>query len=344
MGKIKCGQQMGGDTAIADKCNKCPECPSFPSSCAEVSSLDNQPKLSGKFSIGQSWADWADFFNPQAAGNLWSTDYCSGTEPTPALTAVPTTAPTPAPPTPECTDELPPWKPDFVKGCKHWSWPVVNCNACNKNAAWTNGKYCQQSCFDNGCGYDGDDCSSNIAPTPTPPPAPTTATVQALWPQSGASNSKCAGANHEHAVASQNACQAEAVAAGHEYYQFSDHGYYYMCATAATCSSHITGTGTPWTWRIYAQATTAVPTPTPPSANCLSWCAVNTNPWSKKCAWNKNCNECDDCLAPAPPTPAPPTPAPPTVANPNCGAWCAANTNPWTQKCKWPNCACSECP
>merc|ERR1712228_1111986 len=110
---------------------------------------------------------------------------------------------------------------------------------------------------------------------------PTTAPVQALWPQSGASNSKCAGANHEHAVASQNACQAEAVAAGHEYYQFSDHGYYYMCATAATCSSHITGTQ--WTWRIYAQATTAVPTPTPPSANCLSWCAVNTNPWSKKC-------------------------------------------------------------
>merc|ERR1712232_879806 len=98
--KIKCGQQMGGDTAIADKCNKCPECPSFPSSCAEVSSLDNQPELSGKFSIGQSWADWADFFNPQAAGNLWSTDYCSGTQPTPALTAVPTAAPTPAPPTP----------------------------------------------------------------------------------------------------------------------------------------------------------------------------------------------------------------------------------------------------
>merc|ERR1712232_1474447 len=267
MGKIKCGQQMGGDTAIAEKCNKCPECPSFPSSCAEASSLDNQPQLSGKFSIGQSWADWADFFNPQAPGNLWSTDYCSGTQPTPA-TAAPTTA----------------------------------------------------------------------APTTA---TPTTAPVQALWPQSGASNSKCAGANHEHAVASQNACQAEAVAAGHEYYQFSDHGYYYMCATAATCSSHITGTGTPWTWRIYAQATTAVPTPTPPSANCLSWCAVNTNPWSKKCAWNKNCNECDDCLAPAPPTPAPPTPAPPTVANPNCGARCVANTNPWTQKCKWPNCACS---
>merc|ERR1712228_475906 len=178
----------------AEKCNKCPECPSFPSSCAEASSLDNQPQLSGKFSIGQSWADWADFFNPQAAG--------------------------------------------------------------------------------------------------------------------------------------------------HEYYQFSDHAN--MCATAATCSSHITGTI--WPWKIYAQATTAVPTPTPPSANCLSWCAVNTNPWSKKCAWNKNCNECDDCLAPAPPTPAPPTPAPPTVANPNCGAWCAANTNPWTQKCKWPNCACSECP
>merc|ERR1712110_196047 len=98
--KIKCGQQMGGDTAIAEKCNKCPECPLFPSSCAEASSLDNQPKVADYSHSGQSWADWADFFNPQAPGNLWSTDYCSGTQPTPALTTVPTTAPTLAPPTP----------------------------------------------------------------------------------------------------------------------------------------------------------------------------------------------------------------------------------------------------
>jgi len=43
--------------------------------------------------------------------------------------------------------------------------------------------------------------------------------------------------------------------------------------------------------------TAAPPTaaPAPASANCQSWCAKNTQPWSKKCGWSKNCNECSEC-------------------------------------------------
>merc|ERR1712110_1383930 len=94
------------------------------------------------------------------------------------------------------------------------------------------------------------------------------------------------------------------------------------------------------TYRNAACPVVPVPAPTPPSPNCLSWCAVNAKPWSEKCAWGASCNECDDCTRPAPPTPAPPA-----ESNPNCKSWCAKDTRPWTQKCKWTStCACSECP
>merc|ERR1712232_983230 len=65
-----------------------------------------------------------------------------------------------------------------------------------------------------------------------------------------------------------------------------------------------------------AAPSTAAPAPTPPSSNCQSWCAVNTKPWSEKCAWRKNCNECDVC-----PTPAPTEP-------PQCQPDCYADTQP----------------
>jgi len=68
----------------------------------------------------------------------------------------------------------------------------------------------------------------------------------ALWSQLGDSNRKCTSVN-EHDVDSQLACQNEALAADHEYYQYSDDPQ--KCSTAATCASPITGTS--WPWKIY---------------------------------------------------------------------------------------------
>merc|ERR1712110_938256 len=66
--------------------------------------------------------------------------------------------------------------------------------------------------------------------------------------------------------------------------------------------------------------TTAAPAPTPPSPNCLSWCAVDTKPWSEKCAWGENCNECNSCQAPV-------------VEPPHCRNECYENTLSWKKKC-----------
>ena len=50
-------------------------------------------------------------------------------------------------------------------------------NKCRHKDRWVTNKYCQQSCFDNGAGYDGDDCSTP-APTSGPTAAPTSAPMQ----------------------------------------------------------------------------------------------------------------------------------------------------------------------
>jgi len=49
-------------------------------------------------------------------------------------------------------------------------------NKCRHMDSWTTNKYCQQSCFDNGAGYDGDDCS---IPAPTSAPTSTTTSTEA---------------------------------------------------------------------------------------------------------------------------------------------------------------------
>merc|ERR1712110_870332 len=65
---------------------------------------------------------------------------------------------------------------------------------------------------------------------------------------------------------------------------------------------------------------TAAPAPTPPSPNCLAWCAVNTKPWSEKCAWGENCHECNSCQAPV-------------VEPSHCRNECYENTLSWKKKC-----------
>jgi len=63
-----------------------------------------------------------------------------------------------------------------------------------------------------------------------------------LWPAVGLDHTRCAEAK-EFVVASQLACQAEAVAAGHRYYQYDGAG---ACATTDACTTLITQTRASW--------------------------------------------------------------------------------------------------
>lgn len=63
-----------------------------------------------------------------------------------------------------------------------------------------------------------------------------------LWPAVGLNHTRCADAK-EFVVASQLACQAEAVAAGHKYYQYDGAG---TCATTDQCTTLVTQTRAAW--------------------------------------------------------------------------------------------------
>lgn len=58
-----------------------------------------------------------------------------------------------------CTDEVSSWMADNGKTCS-WAWGLAN--KCNKDATWTSAKTCQQSCYDAGAGYSGDNCASLV--------------------------------------------------------------------------------------------------------------------------------------------------------------------------------------
>jgi len=79
----------------------------------------------------------------------------------------------------------------------------------------------------------------------------------AFWPQLGADNSRCSKGSH--VVRSRFACQAEAAANGHTYYQYQPEKK--LCDTASTCEPPITGTKNPW--KIYHQTPTALTTDSP---------------------------------------------------------------------------------
>merc|ERR1712167_99387 len=55
-----------------------------------------------------------------------------------------------------CTDTPTAWMKKNGKSCD--SWKYIFKNKCNHDAHWMKNKYCQQSCFLNGAGYDGDIC------------------------------------------------------------------------------------------------------------------------------------------------------------------------------------------
>lgn len=56
-----------------------------------------------------------------------------------------------------CTDNPTTWMENNGKSCATWEDGMEK--NCNKKDSWKNNKFCQQSCFDAGFGYDGDDCS-----------------------------------------------------------------------------------------------------------------------------------------------------------------------------------------
>lgn len=58
-----------------------------------------------------------------------------------------------------CTDQVSSWMADNGKTCS-WAWGLAN--KCNKDATWTAAKTCQQSCYDAGAGYSGDNCAALV--------------------------------------------------------------------------------------------------------------------------------------------------------------------------------------
>jgi len=60
----------------------------------------------------------------------------------------------------QCTDTPSSWMSNNGKTCSE---DVDYSTKCNHSSTWSNNKYCQQSCYDNGAGYDGDYCSDACA-------------------------------------------------------------------------------------------------------------------------------------------------------------------------------------
>jgi len=137
----------------------------------------------------------------------------TSTATTPNPTVPPTMLPTatPAPPVPTalptaatsstatCSDTPMPWMISNGINCDTAS-DVTQCTTCKNSAWWSTQKFCQQSCFEAGCGYDGDDCSrATPAPTstatiPNPTVPPTmfpTATPPSTTPATGSGAGSC---------------------------------------------------------------------------------------------------------------------------------------------------------
>merc|ERR1712232_474220 len=85
-------------------------------------------------------------------------------------------------------------------------------------------------------------CSDN----PPVPPLPVDPSSR-FWPQYGANNTKCIDGQHQ--VKDQITCQAEAVAAGQQYYQYAVKDGRGYCQTSRYCSKLVTGTD--WNWKVY---------------------------------------------------------------------------------------------
>jgi len=75
----------------------------------------------------------------------------------------------------ECSNDSTPWMKNNEVEC--YTYEKLN-KKCKNNGSWTNNNYCQLSCFENGVGYEGDNCcvSPPTNPPTNPPVSPTDCT------------------------------------------------------------------------------------------------------------------------------------------------------------------------
>jgi len=182
----------------------------------------------------------------------------SSPTPTPTTTAIITTTTTTTTTTSTggdvtCTDDSS-YRGPWGDSCANWqTWMESGQYQCSQYARWAPKllSSCRAACKT--C----DATTTNTTTTTTAITTTTTSTEVALWPQLGADHSMCTSDN-VFRVADRRACQNEAIAAGHAYYQFRNK----RCATTSVCDSPITNTKKPWA--IYSQGTpTQAPSPSP---------------------------------------------------------------------------------
>ena len=93
-----------------------------------------------------------------SGSSMTATFAIGGSGPSPSPSPAPTTAPTSAC-DPTCTNERSGWMRRNNKECETWP-SLYSRPLCNARNGWRRRKWCQQSCFDYGLGYNGDNCCS----------------------------------------------------------------------------------------------------------------------------------------------------------------------------------------
>merc|ERR1711971_160583 len=122
---------------------------SWDSSAGEIpvgcSVRETSVKIGGKVSPAKAHFNSAE----SGAGRSDLAPICHAQSPTPEPTPEPTPVPT------CCSDEATPWMISNGYTCGS---PQGSLEELCKKGAWQKNKYCQQSCFEAGQGYDGDSC------------------------------------------------------------------------------------------------------------------------------------------------------------------------------------------
>jgi len=132
-------------------------------------------------------------------------------------------------------------------------------NKCKHDSDFTTNKYCQKSCFDNGAGYDGDDCSTP-APTNASTEAPTTSAPTHYWgdPDNNCRHPsipaapiyiekyagfRCSGGTSHADAGNKQACAEAAVAANHTFISFNST----VCESTTACDTRTDADG----WNVH---------------------------------------------------------------------------------------------
>jgi len=306
-------------------------------------------------------------------GAGWAQASADGAEPasllSPLLSPLPLPPQPPPPPPPlnvlqahrrltACTNQPALWMIGKGLDC---TWEFGLHNFCNKEDAWVLMNTCQQSCWDAGAGYAGDDCSRSSPPPsllrdgaggPAEPPAPPPPAPRPTRPPAPSPALPC-----------------------FQYCQYNPQPWiskcpWRDCSGCTACAA--------FEWPALPPPTPPPPTPPPPeppnnhpspsptSATCKLFCMRKTHDWTSKCTW-RSCTGCAICASigappspavpapgatgkvlhdPPPPTspPPPPTPPPPPSAD-RCHPRCHLSTYSHSELCSWTRCYyCPFCP